>query len=446
MIRLLRKKKIIFLLLYFILLLNFIINRYIINNSKFSQDNFVTIKNSSSKPLTKQKILEDLTFSQKTIKKIDNIKRLLVYQESAFGSPNSGAKKCRDDLEFEIIIDKSKSLEADLTFYHMYAPKINEKKKKNSYTIVFTMESEAHNPDVLQSWANADFRMWYNLDKSFPEPVTYFDMRVHLADLLSPPIVEFEKKTNDAPIVWIISNCNAFNGREKYIKNLMTLVKIDSYGACLNNKMTHTADRMKGNIELFTRYKFVIVIENSNCEDYVTEKLVHAVASGSIPIVAGKDNKPDYLKFIPRNSYINIYDFKSPKKLAEHLLYVSKNKALYESYLSFKRRHEYNRDYLNKLKLPELIQLANRIFNPNDIFLKEIVAKEKSENKICKIARYIVDNDPETIKKEIEKKKSKRPLTNEVCLPEGNLSTDFETKLNLTAQIGNMRNFFKKFF
>jgi hypothetical protein len=132
--------------------------------------------------------------------------------------------------------------------------------------------------------------------------------------------------------------------------------------------------------------------------------------------------------------------------LAEHLLNVSKNKALYESYLSFKRRHEYNRDYLNQLKLPELIQLANRIFNPNDIFLKEIVAKEKSENKICKIARYIVDNDPETIKKEIEKKKSKRPLTNEVCLPEGNLSTDFEIKLNLTAQIGNMRNFFKKHF
>ena len=29
---------------------------------------------------------------------------------------------------------------------------------------------------------------------------------------------------------------------------------------------------IKGNIELYTKYKFVIAIENSNCEDYVTEK------------------------------------------------------------------------------------------------------------------------------------------------------------------------------
>jgi hypothetical protein len=35
------------------------------------------------------------------------------------------------------------------------------------------------------------------------------------------------------------------------------------------------------------KYKFVIAIENSNYGDYVTEKLVKAVESGAIPIVAG---------------------------------------------------------------------------------------------------------------------------------------------------------------
>ena len=81
----------------------------------------------------------------------------------------------------------------------------------------------------------------------------------------------------------------------------------------------------KGNIELYSKYKFVIAIENSNCEDYVTEKLVHAVASGSIPIVAGRDNKPDYLKFMPRNSFINIYDFKTVEELATHLKMDERN-------------------------------------------------------------------------------------------------------------------------
>ena len=420
MIRLLKKKKTILLLFFLIILLNLILN-----NLKPANDNFLPINYSNTNPKIKQKVVEDLSINLKTVKKFVKIKRLLVFQEESFGSEKTGVKQCRDDIEIEITSDQSRLLEADISYYHLYGHKKSEEYKKRHYIMVFTMESEAVNSDLSYSWNDADFRMWYNLNLSFPEPVTYFDMKVHLGDLLSPPEVEFDKKTNDAPVVWIISNCVAYNGRQNYMKKLMSLVKIDSYGACLNNKVTHTADRMKGNIELFARYKFVIAIENSNCEDYVTEKLVHAIASGSIPIVAGKDNKPDYLKFIPKNSYINLYDFESPEKLAEHILNVSKNKTLYESYISFKRRHEYQRDYLNRLDLPALIKLANRVFNPNETFLNEIVVKEKSENKICKIARYIVDNDPATIKYEIEMKRRKRPTVSEVCLPGGNLFKDF---------------------
>jgi len=75
------------------------------------------------------------------------------------------------------------------------------------------------------------------------------------------------------------------------MKELMGKLQVHSYGGCLRNKANHPSEHMKGNIELFSKYKFVIAIENSNCEDYVTEKLVHAVASGSIPIVAGKNPK-----------------------------------------------------------------------------------------------------------------------------------------------------------
>jgi hypothetical protein len=161
--------------------------------------------------------------------------------------------------------------------------------------------------------------MWYNLDLSFPEPATYFDVNTHLIDLLAPPKVEFESKESTALVSWVVSNCGAFNGREKYMKNLMDLIPVHSFGMCLRNRFNHTNEHMKGNVDLFANYKFVIAIENSNCADYVTEKLVHAVASGSIPIVAGRDNKPDYSKFMPKNSYINIYDFKTVEELAEHL-------------------------------------------------------------------------------------------------------------------------------
>lgn len=54
--------------------------------------------------------------------------------------------------------------------------------------------------------------MYYNLNISFPAPATYFDLRSYLPDLLSKPKVNFEEKLNNTNLVWILSNCNAFNG------------------------------------------------------------------------------------------------------------------------------------------------------------------------------------------------------------------------------------------
>jgi hypothetical protein len=267
--------------------------------------------------------------------------------------------------------------------------------------------------------------MWYDLDKSFPEPATYFDVKMHLADLLSPPRVEFDDKENSSSIVWIVSNCNAFNGRERYMKKLMDGISVDSYGFCLKNKNSHPAEHMKGNIELYSRYKFVISIENSNCHDYVTEKLVHAVASGSIPIVAGKDNKPDYLRYMPKNSYINIYDYKTVNDLVKHLKTVASDKNEYEKYIYFKRKHNYTREQLNGLSLKELISLAKSIFDPSESFLSQLVLKEKSENKLCKIARYLKTHPDKLIEKQIQLNKMLRPSINEACLTTGNLGTDF---------------------
>ena len=48
------------------------------------------------------------------------------------------------------------------------------------------------------------------------EPATYFDMKLYLPDMLAAPVVEFEKK-EEAPLVWVLSNCNAFNQREKLV-------------------------------------------------------------------------------------------------------------------------------------------------------------------------------------------------------------------------------------
>ena len=214
------------------------------------------------------------------------------------------------------------------------------------------------------------------------------------------------------------------------MKDFMDKIKVDSYGGCLKNKFTHSSEHMKGNIELFSNYKFVIAIENSNCEDYVTEKLVHAVASGSIPIVAGRDNKPDYLKFLPKNSYINIYDYKSIDDLVTHLNTIASDKNEYEKYIRFKSGHNYTRKNLYELSLKQLIELSKQIIDPNEKFFSQLIAKEKSDNKLCKLASYLKNTPKEKVSQEIEKNRSKRPSSDIACLSAKHLADYFKVKVS----------------
>ena len=131
---------------------------------------------------------------------------------------------------------------------------------------------------------------------------------------------------------------NAYNGRQTLGQQLMSYIRIDSFGSCLNNAQSAQAQaRSQSNAELYASYKFVLSIENSNCEDYVTEKLIDGLSSTSIPIVAGRSGKPDYTRFAPNHSYINIYDFKTVKELADYLTYLSNNETAYNEYLWFRR-------------------------------------------------------------------------------------------------------------
>jgi hypothetical protein len=82
--------------------------------------------------------------------------------------------------------------------------------EKQQYTMAFIMESEVHS-STGDGWARFNFKMTYNLDDSYPEPATYFDMNSYLVDLLRPSLVPFEAKEKHADAVWIISNCNVRN-------------------------------------------------------------------------------------------------------------------------------------------------------------------------------------------------------------------------------------------
>jgi hypothetical protein len=186
-------------------------------------------------------------------------KRYYAIDGNGMASVNTEIIKCSSTLEVEVVGQMNKD-KADFTYFlnSAFVKDHNDddvdSKEKRHYYMVYAMESEPHSGGG-ETWSNADFRMWYNLDKSFPEPATYFDVRAFLPDLLAPPRVDFDAKETSGQLAWILSNCHAFNGRESFVEKLMKKIVVDSYGGCLRNKNSHTSSRMTGNKKcLFTKF------------------------------------------------------------------------------------------------------------------------------------------------------------------------------------------------
>lgn len=109
---------------------------------------------------------------------------------------------------------------------------------------------------------------------------------------------------------------------------------------------------------------------------------------------------------------------------------MASNQREYEKYIKFKFDHNYTREELLKKPLGELVEIAKKVLgyeNERDFF-DGLVAKEKSENKLCKLARYLHTTPKEQIANEIESNQMERPNATLACLGRFNLVHDF--KLN----------------
>lgn len=83
--------------------------------------------------------------------------------------------------------------------------------------------------------------------------------------------------------------------REKFLKKLRKLVKVDVYGNCgkleCDSREIISTDLKK--------YKFYLAFENSLCKDYVTEKVYKIMNQNIIPVVY---NGADMSRFLPPKS------------------------------------------------------------------------------------------------------------------------------------------------
>lgn len=118
--------------------------------------------------------------------------------------------------------------------------------------------------------------------------------------------------------------------------------KIEALGSVYGNyKEKHR--RIEGNhltintIEEYSKFKFILAIENNIKEGYVTEKIMNAFASGSVPIYQGCSKT--VAKQFNKNCYIDINDFESVDECIKYVKNITdeKYKEMVSSYI-------YNKD------------------------------------------------------------------------------------------------------
>lgn len=83
-----------------------------------------------------------------------------------------------------------------------------------------------------------------------------------------------------------------------------------------------------------SQYKFVLAIENTVTESYVTEKLFYALDSGAVPIYFGAPNVWD---FVPPHSIIDGSKFRSMEELASYIKALANDPIAYAEYHAWRR-------------------------------------------------------------------------------------------------------------
>ncbi|PKA59513.1 Putative fucosyltransferase-like protein [Apostasia shenzhenica] len=155
-------------------------------------------------------------------------------------------------------------------------------------------------------------------------PVGYFSWAEY--DIMAP----LQPKTAEDHAAAFISNCGARNFRLQALEMLEKLdIKIDSYGSCHRN---HDGDVDK--VDTLKKYKFSLAFENSNEEDYVTEKFFQSLVAGSVPVVVGAPNIRDFAPSI--DSFLHIRKLEDVNAVAKTMKYLAANPAAFNKTLSWK--------------------------------------------------------------------------------------------------------------
>ena len=211
---------------------------------------------------------------------------------------------------------------------------------RSFWKFIFSMEGPQYYPNLIvdnsNHWQENQFYSTTSYRSDIPLP--YYSRAEF--DIWHNNYVPFDVGIKGG--AFLARNCGSRNDRESLLTNMIDAVKsisemsntsyalrIDSLSDCLHNADPPSNLDLEDKSAIMKQYLFYFAFENQCENDYITEKLWGPLQAGTIPVYYGAPNVKDH---VPNHSLIHVDDFPTEKELVEHLIEVSKNRTLYESY------------------------------------------------------------------------------------------------------------------
>lgn len=151
-----------------------------------------------------------------------------------------------------------------------------------------------------------------------------------------------KRKRKDVLVAILGSNCGSKNHRWEYVRELQKHITVDTYGGCGKLKCS---GHFESDCDKLNDYLFYLAFENSNCDDYLTEKLWwNAYHKNAIPIIMGP-TRENLEKLLPYQSYISVDEFATPRDLAAYLLYLNNTPSELAIYFTWKLKYDISNEH-----------------------------------------------------------------------------------------------------
>ncbi|KAF8817913.1 putative Alpha-(1,3)-fucosyltransferase 11 [Cardiosporidium cionae] len=267
---------------------------------------------------------------------VNNRSAILIFQKDLWWTRKADLSGVKDCSNFPVVCEWTMDLaqydKADAVAYHFAGPW--SPPDANKLSIGFCREAFFDHLHHFYPTTNEPSHWQYNVSAThqLKSEIPFHYVRMHSVELGRKRRPVFKEMERAATL--ISSRCRSYTQRLELAQLLAKQIPVYFYGKCLNNK-EWPSDVGKNDLQgLMGRHILNFAFENTNSEDYVTEKLFNALASGAIPVYHGT-NTVD--KFLPSpDSIIRVSDFKSVEALGNYLKRVISDEALFNFHHSWR--------------------------------------------------------------------------------------------------------------